>query len=79
MLTLGFLILHGMYNKSNFFFASLGNAQGKDQKHGILGKDIPYINRPLWNGEPLKFVVPKAKSSKRGDYFFFWCICFPFV
>ena len=43
-----------------------GNAQGKDQKQGILGSDFPYIKRPLWDGEPLAFVVPKAVTSRKG-------------
>ncbi|XP_065057947.1 uncharacterized protein LOC135685803 isoform X2 [Rhopilema esculentum] len=40
-----------------------GNAQGKDQIHGILGNDIPYVNKPLWNGEPLEFIVPEAEDT----------------
>ena len=43
-----------------------GNAQGKDQKHGVLGSDFPYIKRPLWSGEPLEFFVPKAVMSLEG-------------
>ena len=43
-----------------------GSAQGKDQQHGILGNDIPYINRPLWNGIPIIVTITESKRSKQG-------------
>jgi len=41
-----------------------GNIQGKDQLQGILAKDMPFINKPLWKDADISFKVIKRRFKK---------------
>ena len=42
----------------------IGTVQGKEQKQGTLHRDIPFINKPLWNGASFKFNVAEPIVNK---------------
>ncbi|XP_012555841.3 uncharacterized protein LOC100208485 [Hydra vulgaris] len=56
-LSLEYTLCDGIKEPPSDWFIK-GNVQGKEQKQGILLNDMPYINKPLWNGTTIKFMVP---------------------
>lgn len=57
-------ILHQKEKSGQFGFCFLtGNAQGKNQKEGVLGKERPYLLKPLWAANPVWIHVPPAPHT----------------
>lgn len=52
-----------------------GNVQGKEQKHGILFHDMPYINKTLWSGTEINFYVPSKRLSAKETSFLMEEMC----